>query len=174
MKTLFQWVVLSLLILLLGCAVISRPIMNDAVTGVDFTHLAASTDAYQGKTVILGGHVVEVRNEARQTVLVILQTPLGYGQEPLPPDKSQGRFMLKQEGFLDPEVYARGRTVTTAGRVIGITREAIDHEPYDYVVLEAREIYLWERMEDLYRYHPYYRSPAYSPYYRRPWRRYPY
>ena len=174
MKPLIAFALLSLLFLLPGCAVISRPIMNEAVKDLNFPQLVETTDTYQGKTVILGGHVVEVRNEARQTVIVVLQTPLGSGQEPQPPDRSQGRFMLKHEGFLDPEVYAKGRAITVAGRVLGTKREAIDQEPYDYVVLEAREIHLWERMEDLYRYHPYYRSPAYAPYYRGQWRRYPY
>lgn len=83
--------------------------------------------------------------------------------------------MLQHDGFLDPEVYAKGRTITVAGRVTGVVREAIDHEPYDYLILFAREIYLWERIEDLYRYRSYFPSPAYDPwYYRYPSRRYRY
>jgi outer membrane lipoprotein len=152
---------------LLGCAVISRPMMTEALTDVHFIQLSANTDAYRGQTVILGGHIIEVRNEARQTIMVVLQTPLGSGQEPLSPDRSEGRFLLQSEGFLDPEIYAKGRTITVAGRVLGQTRESIDHEPYDYLTLEAREIYLWERMEDLYRYRPLYRSPIYDPWYDR-------
>lgn len=168
-------VVVVILLIAQGCTVISRPMMNEALTEIGFTQLKQEIDRFRGRTLILGGHVIAVRNEARQTVIVVLQTPLGFGQEPRPPDRSEGRFLLRHDGFLDPEVFARGRTITAAGRVLGLTREAIDHEPYDYVTLESREIYLWERLEDLYRYHPYYRSPAYDPwYYRRPWRRYPY
>ncbi len=168
-------VALAVLLVGQGCTVISRPMMDEALTEVGFTQLTKDINRFRGQTLILGGHVIEVRNEARQTVIVVLQTPLGFGQEPRPPDRSEGRFFLRHDGFLDPEVFARGRTITAAGRVLGLTREAIDNEPYDYVTLESREIYLWERVEDLYRYHPYYRSPAYDPwYYRRPWRRYPY
>jgi len=152
---------------LLGCTVISRPVMNEADKGVAFPDLLANADRYRGQTVVLGGHIIEVRNEARQTVIVVLQTPLGSGQEPRPPDRSEGRFMLHAQGFLDPEVYAKGRKVTVAGRVLGQTREAIDHEPYDYPTLEVREIYLWERYEDLYRYRPPYRPPYYDPWYYR-------
>jgi outer membrane lipoprotein len=172
MKPILILIMLTISVWLAGCTVISRPMMAEALSDVPFDRLVTDIDTYRGETVILGGHVVEVRNEARQTVIVVLQTPLGSGQEPQPPDRSQGRFMLQHDGFLDPEVYAKGRAVTTAGRVIGTKRETIDQEPYDYVVIEAREIHLWERMEDLYRYHPY-RSPVYDPYYRRPWRRYP-
>ena len=155
----------------LGCAVISKRMMAEAQTDVTFSQLRADADRYRGQTVILGGHIIEVRNKIDETVILVLQSPLGSGQEPRPPDQSTGRFMLHCEGFLDPEVYAEGRTITTAGRVIGQTREAIGEEPYVYPTLEAREIYLWERYEDLYRYRP----PTYDPWYY-PYRRwgYPY
>lgn len=156
-----------------GCTVISRKMMAEALTDVSFTQLSQNADTFRGQTVILGGHVIEVRNEARQTIVVVLQTPLGSGQEPLPPDRSEGRFMLQHDGFLDPEVFAKGRTLTAAGEVDGVIREMIDHEPYDYILLTSREIHLWERAEDLYRYP--YRSPLYDPwYYRHPPRRYRY
>lgn len=154
-------------LMLLGCTVISRPVMRDAETGVTFAQLLADTDRYRGQTVILGGHIIAVRNAARETVMVVLQTPLGSGQEPRPPDRSEGRFMLHAQGFLDPEVYAKGRTITVAGRVMGRTREAVGQEPYDYPTLEVREIHLWAREEDLYRYRPAYRSPFYDPWYDR-------
>ena len=95
------------------------------------------------------------------------------GWLPLPPDRSEGRFMLQHDGFLDPEVFAKGRTLTAAGEVTGVIREMIDHEPYDYILLASLEIHLWERAEDLYRYPYPYRSPLYDPWYHRhPSRRY--
>ncbi|MGD9330907.1 MAG: Slp family lipoprotein [Desulfobacterales bacterium] len=158
---------------LLGCRVISGAMMDEALRDVHFSQLTQDPSAFRGQTVILGGHVIEVRNEAQETLMLILQTPLGFGQQPLPPDRSGGRFMVRHEGFLDPEVFAKGRTITVAGQVTGVTREAIDHDPYDYVILTAREIYLWERYEDLYPYG--YRSPFYDPWYdRRPWYRHRY
>jgi outer membrane lipoprotein len=174
MKRFTRMIVISMTaVWLQGCTVISPNMMAEAVRDVRFPQLSMDAETYRGQTVILGGHVIEVRNEARQTVIIVLQTPLGSGQEPLPPDQSEGRFMLQHEGFLDPEVFAKGRTITVAGKVNGVIREAIDHEPYDYLTLASREIYLWERIEDLYRYRSYYRSPAYDPwYYRYPSRRY--
>ena len=148
---------------LLGCTVISQSMMAQADKAVTFSQLKADADHYKGQTVILGGHIIEVRNQARETVILVLETPLGSGQEPRPPDQSQGRFMLRCEGFLDPEVYAKGRMITVAGRVLEPTREAIGDEPYVYPTLEAREIYLWERHEDRYRYPPPYRPLYYDP-----------
>jgi len=158
-----------------GCTVISPHIMTAALTDVPFTQLSRDADTYHGQTVILGGHVIEVRNEARQTVIVVLQPPLCSGQEPLPPDQSEGRFMLQHEGFIDPEVLAKGRTITAADTVAGVIREAIDHEPYDYLIVASREIYLWERTGDLYRHSSYSRSRGYDRgYSRHPSRRYRY
>jgi outer membrane lipoprotein len=158
---------------LVGCAVMSHQIMAEARTDVTFAQLKADTDRYRGQTVILGGHVIEVRNKAHETVILVLQSPLVSGQEPRPPERSEGRFMLHCEGFLDPEVYAEGRAITVAGRVLGQTREAIGDKPYDYPTLEAREIYLWERRENAYRYPPPYPPPLYDPWYYR-YRRYGY
>lgn len=152
---------------LLGCTVISHRMMAEADTNVAFSQLKADPDHYKGQTLILGGHIIEIRNKARETVILVLETPLGAGQQPRPPDRSQGRFMLHCEGFLDPEVYAEGRTITVAGRVRGQTREMIGDEPYAYPTLEAREIYLWERYEDLYRYPPPFGPPYYDPWYYR-------
>lgn len=161
--------------ILASCTVISRQRMAEALSDVTFPQLRADTDRYRGQVVILGGHVIEVRNQTDQTVLVILQSPLGSGQEPLPSEHSQGRFILRNEGFLDPEVFSKGRTLTVAGRVIDSTEEAIGQERYRYPVLEALEIYLWRPEEDRYPYYPYYRRPYYDPWYdRRPWRRSPY
>ncbi len=160
---------------LTGCVVISQERMAEALTDINFRQLTENAEAYRGQTVVLGGHVIEVRNAAEQTVILVLQTPLGIGQEPAPPDQSEGRFMLSHQGFLDPEVFTKGRLITMAGRVTGMTREAIDKEMYDYVTLEALEIYLWEQYENYYPYRSYYRSPAYDPWrYHYRWRRYRY
>ena len=156
-----------------GCTVISRGMMAQADRDVTFSQLKADTGRYKGQTVILGGHIIEVRNRVRETVMLVLESPLGSGQEPRPRDQSQGRFMLYCEGFLDPEVYAKGRMITVAARVLGQTREAIGDEPYIYPTLETREIYLWERQDDRYRYPPPYRPLYYDPWVYR-YRRYGY
>jgi outer membrane lipoprotein len=160
---------------LTGCTVISRQRMAEALTDVTFAQLHEQPDRYRGQVVILGGQVIEVRNQADQTLMVILQSPLGSGQEPQPPERSQGRFILRHDGFLDPEIYAKGRAITTAGRVVGRIREPIGEVPYDYPLLEALEIYLWAPEAERYPYRPYHRPWYYDPWYdRHPWRGYPY
>ncbi len=141
-----------------GCGVMSSRTMAEAEPTVPFPLLVARADGFEGRTVILGGYVLEVRNRGASTLLVVLQAPLDGGQEPLDADRSQGRFMVRHDRFLDPEVFTKGRKVTVGGIVRGLTREAIGDDLYGYLTLESREIFLWEKET--------YPPPARPPYYR--------
>ena len=156
-----------------GCTVMSAQTMAEAEPTLPFPMLVARADDLQGRVVILGGYVLEVRNRGQQTVLVVLQAPLDEGQEPVNADLSQGRFMVHHDRFLDPEVFTKGRKVTVGGEVRGVTTEAIGDDPYDYLTLASREIFLWEQEDYLPGPVPLYdrRPPYYDPYYRRPYDR---
>ena len=156
---------------LTGCTVMSARTMAEADPPLPFPVLAAKAGDFEGRVVILGGYVIEVRNRGQQTVLVVLQAPLGSGQEPIDADRSQGRFMVRHDRFLDPEVFTKGRKITVGGVVQGVTPETIGEEPYNYLTLVSHEIFLWEREE-------YLPGPSYDrphPYddirYRRPYNR---
>ena len=127
-----------------GCAVMSSQTMAEAEPAVPFPRLAARVHHYEGRVVVVGGYVLEVRNQGQSTLLVVLQAPLDSGQEPLSADLSEGRFMVVHEQFLDPEVFRKGRKVTVGGVVQGLTQELIGDQPYGYLTLASREIFLWE------------------------------
>lgn len=140
-----------------GCTVMSSQTMAEAEPAIPFPRLVSRAHAYEGRVVVVGGYVLEVRNRGQATLLVVLQAPLGSGQEPLSADLSEGRFMVLHDRFLDPEVFTKGRKVTVGGIVKGLTPEVIGDQPYDYLTLASREIFLWEK-ED---YHPL-ANPRYS------------
>lgn len=154
-----------------SCSVMSQSIREEAGAPIPFRTLQKSPETYVGRTVILGGYVIEVRNLNDVTKLLVLQSPLKSREEPKPRDASEGRFMAVYEGFLDPAVYAKDRKVTVAGAVTGVTRESVNEQSYSYLTLSLQEIHLWEK-EIVSRPPPYYYDPWW-PYYR-PWRRYPY
>ncbi len=155
----------------ISCSVMSQSIREESGPPVSFLTLQKSPETYAGRTVILGGYVLEVRNLNDVTKLLVLQSPLESRHEPGLRDASEGRFMVVYEGFLDPAVYARDRKVTVAGTVTGVTRESVNERSYGYLTLSLQEIHLWEQ-ETISRPRPYYYDPWW-PYYR-PWRRYPY
>ena len=151
-----------------SCSVISQQVRSEAVsTSVPFRTLIEDPDTYSGRTVILGGYILETNNLASETVLKVLQVPLQVGEEPGTRERSEGRFMVYYKGFLDPEVYKKDQVITVAGRVIGTTVEKIGNNQIQYLQIENREIYLWPEYEG----YPPYLYPRRYPYY---WYRWPY
>ena len=150
-----------------SCSVISRQVRSEADPPVPFQTLIRDADKYLGRTVILGGYILEIKNLKSETILKVLQTPLRFGEDPDLKKRSQGRFMVYHKGFLDPEVYGKDEVITVAGRVIGTAVEKIGDEQIKYLKIENREIYLWSNYTN----NPLYYYPWPDPYYRTP---YPY
>jgi len=73
-----------------GCSVVSKDIRRDAAPDVTFESLKPDAAPYEGETVILGGYILETRNLADQTRVLVLQTPLGMRDEPKARDRSRG------------------------------------------------------------------------------------
>jgi len=150
-----------------SCAVISEPIRSEAETPVPFRTLVTEADRFRGRTVILGGYILETSNLESETVIKVLQVPLILGEEPGLRDSSEGRFLIYHQGFLDPEVFSKDRVVTVAGEVIGAGVEEVSGGPIQYLKLKNREIYLWPE----YATHRYPYPPWPYPYF---WYDYPY
>lgn len=45
---------------------------------------------------------------------------MNFEERPINLDVSQGRFLGEYDGFLDSDIYAKGRQITLAGRVQGV------------------------------------------------------
>lgn len=168
----------------LGCAhVISDTVRLQAEPSIPFAQLRANPDAYKDRTVILGGEILDTTNLREGTRLEILQKPLSRAAAPQVTDNTGGRFMALCEDYLDPAVYASGRRITVAGRVLGSHTGKVGEVDYVYPLISCQEAYLWPRVVSaLPGYDPYgwwYGSPHpylwhfRYPYYRRPyWYRY--
>jgi outer membrane lipoprotein len=156
---------LSILTILTSCAVISPQVRSEAEPAVPFKTLVAQADKFNGRTVILGGYILETRNSESETIIKVLQVPLRVGEEPARKDRSEGRFIVYHQGFLDPEIYSKDRAITVAGTVFGSGPEEIGGDRIPYLKIKGREIYLW----------PEYRTAPYPPWPYPPyWYGYPY
>ena len=158
-----------------GCSVIHRQIRSRALPRMPFDQLLKDARRLKGSTVILGGYILETVNEPRVSILKVLQTPLGSGDEPRAKETSSGRFWVTYDGFLDPEIYAKDRMVTVAGTIEGAVPLQIGQAGLEALKLQALQIHLWPRQEPL-RYPPAYYDPfCYDPW-RSPlmFRRYPF
>ncbi len=164
----------ALLAISSGCGgVISKQLREEAVPFESFRELRETPERYRGKTVILGGEIIETRNKADGTTLAILEKPLERGEKPKSSDETGGRFLVRFPQYLDPVLFAAGRKVTVAGTVVGVEEERIGERPYPYVVLNGREVHLWQKTVTApptgYPYDPWY-PWWYEPHWgRRPW-----
>ncbi|WP_028574834.1 Slp family lipoprotein [Desulfonatronovibrio hydrogenovorans] len=138
-------VLMGLFLLLPSCApVISGPVMKTVDQSVSFADLRQNISVMKGKTLVLGGRILNTVPLERETWVEILEHPLDIRQRPLTGDESGGRFLVFFPGFLDPSVYAPGRLVTVAGQVEGKEVRPLGEMEYVYPVIMAVEHHLWQ------------------------------
>lgn len=158
--------VMAALALLGGCASFPNAIEVPEPDQLPaFTQVQASTDTFKGQTVVFGGSVVSVTNQADRSVVELLQLPLYDSGRPRPDtDKSAGRFRVTFSQFLDPQVYGNGRMLTVRGTVSGSEEGSIGEYPYRFVTLEGNGLYLWPEQTDDAQVHYYMGINAWYPY----------
>ena len=147
-----------------------------------FAEVKKDPAAFDGQTVVFGGHIVAVRNTEQGSTIEVLQMPLFDSGRPKGVKKaSQGRFLVDfKDELLDPEIYAQGESISVRGVIRGEQPGKIGEAPYTYLILEGTGLYLWpeKKKPDVHYvigmdYYPFYR-PAYSyPYRYSPSRTYP-
>jgi len=120
--------------------------------------LLDKAENWRGKTVIVGGYIVEAYNEKDRGTLVVLETPLSFAEEPLSRDTSKGRVIVRVKGHVDPQIYTNGRRVTLAGVILGRVGTETEGCLTTCLELGNRELHLWPE----YIYVP---QPYYWPYY---------
>lgn len=148
-----------------GCQhTISETLRQQAEPAVSFQALRADPDAFKGRTVILGGDILKTQNTPQQTSIEILQKPLDRFEAPLITDQTAGRFIAQCDQYLDPAIYAQGRQITVAGKVLGSYAGQVGEAEYLYPLISCEEIHLWPRVSD----------DLVYPVYPRPWLLYPY
>ncbi len=155
----------------LGCA--SQPISEQYRKEADAKHLTfpmvlQNPDAYVGDMVIWGGVIIKTIVREVGTEIVVLETPLGWGEEPKSAAYSRGRFIASSSKFLDPAIYNEGRKITLAGKITGKKTLTMDGTTYTYPVVSILQINLWEIRLDPYSYNygwgPYWDGPYWDPF----------
>jgi outer membrane lipoprotein len=158
----------SVVILLGACApVISPQLMEQVDRNMTYGSLSSRPDEAKGKIVLLGGTIVQTVPKPEETEIEVVQKQVSSSGEPYLTDKSEGRYLVVINRFLDPAIYRSGRDITVAGEVQGSALRRLGEIDYRYPVIAALEIYLWKESysPQVYPY-PY---PFGYPYYRRGW-----
>jgi len=138
----------TLSLALVGCAsVIPHDFQAGADRTLTLTDIWARPEASRGRTMVLGGEILQVTPKPSATEVEVLERPLGRQDRPEETDESRGRFIVVMDGFLDPAIYGPGREVTVVGDVEGVTPRPIGEVTYTFPLLRGRYLHLWPKRQ---------------------------
>ena len=133
-----------------GCAAgISQRARSQVTYQGSFAALQRSPRNHMGQVALYGGMIIETLAGSEFSDLIVVQLPLGSGDRPRDVDQSEGRFLVRSQRFLDPNIYQKGRLVTVVGKVVGGENRSIGGLDYAYPVLDAIEIKLWPQEQQI-------------------------
>jgi outer membrane lipoprotein len=142
----FRATVIMSLVALSACApVISSEWRKEARKDLIFEQVQRTPSAYTGSIVIWGGIIISTATLTNETMITMLETPLGSREKPESGDYTQGRFIAVTPLFLDPVVFAKGRKITVAGEIVGAVKRPLGRSmpSYLYPILSIKQIHLW-------------------------------
>ncbi|WKZ23423.1 MAG: Slp family lipoprotein [Candidatus Brocadiaceae baterium WH-1] len=149
-------ITLSLLATIAGCApVISKQLRQQIEPDLTAEDILKDPDRYTGKVFMVSGTILETEITEEGTFIKILHRPATFRGRPKDVDESAGRFLALTDRYLDPVVYAKDRSITVAGEILGKRTLPLGKIQYDYPLIHAREIYLWPLTPELSRPYPY-------------------
>jgi len=127
-----------------GCSyAISPQIRDSADRSIPYEKLSADPHAYAGRTVILGGEIIDTRNTRSGTIIDVRQKELDLWGKPRRTNRSGGVFLVLHRAQLDPLIYAAGREITVAGEVTRADKAGTGQDLSGYLILRSRELKLW-------------------------------
>ena len=144
---------------------------NFFVDDVSLTSVRKAFDDYQGTTVRWGGLVTETENKSDHTLVFVVARDLKNNEKPVSDSASDGRFVARFSGFIDPLVYKGGRPLSVVGEVVGSLSRPIGEYDYRFTIVDVRDSHLWAKPDKTRVYYP---PPPYWYYDLHYYHRYPY
>lgn len=151
---------------------IPENVRGDDAAFVSFSQALNTETQGVGQAARWGGIVAEVTNTESTSTIEVVQMQLKGSTRPVVNEQSAGRFRIRVNGFVDPEVYTAGRSVTVYGTYTGKETDKIGEFVYNFPVIESKGLHLWRVQDesqqvDVMMYYgfgsPYYRHPLYMP-----------
>jgi outer membrane lipoprotein len=158
-----------ILLMIAACSPFSKSIRQQVDERLTFAQVQRNPDQFMGKKVLWGGVIIKATNTDAETLIEVRQADLDLETRPKDLDRSQGRFLVRYGGFLDPAIYVEGREITVFGEIIGKEDMPLGETRYTYPIVRSEKLHLWEKRQ-VYPY-PYYAYPYYDPWF---WDYYPY
>lgn len=151
---------------LAGCAYSGAysPITDPDFKGPTLQAVRSNPGGFLGRPVRWGGRITRVENRSDATLIEVVEQPLYRYGRPQRSSDTQGRFLARFEGFLDPAVYDQDQPITVVGTLMQSLQGRIGEYPYEFPVVAVNEHRLWEDEPD-YGYDPWLYGYHYPPYF---------
>ncbi|MGL5948721.1 MAG: Slp family lipoprotein [Aeromonas sp.] len=118
------------------------------------------------------GLIAKVENRRETSWVEVVYLPLNAKGVPLQAEQSLGRFVAVFNGFIDPAIYAPGRSLTLLGTLGEPVAGHVGEFAYRFARLDVRQHKLWPKVVPV---EVRYREPLFYPYgdpfWPRRWRR---
>lgn len=154
-----------------ACTTIPREVRDSPPESPSLMAVRENPTTYAGQEVRWGGTIVRTTNKDDLTEIEIVARRLLSNTRPADTDQTEGRFIARFGGFLDPQIYAADRDITVVGTVDGLKLSTVGEADYNFPVVRVSSHYLWREVrEPSYPYRPYdpwypYPYPYYHPFY---------
>lgn len=159
---------LALVLAFTGCATVPAPLQGN------FSALAPGAAAQRdatGTTVRWGGTIAEVETLPGETCFQLVGRPLDEETRPIMSDRPEARFLACRQGFYEPQVFAKGRSLTITGRIVGYETRKVGAYDYRQPKVAADVVYLWPKRQQVYVVNDVYPFYPYDPWPPMWWRR---
>lgn len=132
------------LVFLGGCAGIPAAVdlsLSDPQPGLG--QVQSAPEQHRGQVVRWGGIIISVENSKDSSLVEVVARSLQSSSRPDEDGMSPGRFLIVTSGFLDPEIFKPGQSITVAGALDGTQIRKVGEYEYHYPVIRAQGYHLW-------------------------------
>lgn len=137
------FVVAFMTLLISACSSAPANIQHSPYGDLQLAQVTPSVDSHIGDTVRWGGKIIEVKNYQDFSQIQLVQFPLNRLGRPIESDDSQGRFYVRSDTFLDPEIYKVGTMLTVYGKVTDKDTLMVDQKDLLLPIVTIAESHRW-------------------------------
>lgn len=145
-KYYFKFIILKLVFLLVACEGGASGVSKNIKQRDNYLKVINNASRYINQEVVLGGLIVGVKNEETLTTIEIVNLPLDENAIPIKDASSQGRFIVRYNGFIEPSIL-KNSYIRVSGIVLGKQKGRIDDMLYDYLLLKTDSYQTWRESE---------------------------
>lgn len=132
------------MVLAAACTTLPAEVREQVAPGLDFAAVQADPARYAGSSLMLGGAVVELRDDGEGSLLQMLRWEVNRWGEPLALAESGDRFLVRTSQPLDPDLYTPGRLVTLIATVGGTGTISRNLRDETVMLFDLQQLHLWE------------------------------